>query len=139
MPSKQGISKDRDEETRKEEEKQKNKKKEKAERLNAKGWAEGCRELLVLRPCLPRYTAARQRGYIAERRAFSDICNMFHFYFPYWLGDHEEYEGPHLPYDPTKIVDPAAGFAEGSPERVMITVHVTWTNVVRDNVVGVRC
>ncbi|TRM64922.1 hypothetical protein BD626DRAFT_536130 [Schizophyllum amplum] len=103
-------------------------KKQKAERANAKGWSEGVRDELVLIPQLPGYMEARQCGTVAERRAVSDICNRFHTTFPYWLEDHEEYYGPHLPYDANKIYDPCEEVAEENKAAVM--GHIDWMNKV---------
>ena len=69
----------------------KSKKKTKRERENNKGWAEGCREELVLNLHVDEYTHARQRGFIAERRAFGNLVNHFFTFFPYWLEDTDEY------------------------------------------------
>lgn len=102
----------------------KSKKKTKRERENNKGWAEGCREELVLNLHVDEYTHARQRGFIAERRAFGNLVNHFFTFFPYWLEDTDEYFGPHLPYDPTKIVDPCEGVPEA--QKPQVHQHVQW-------------
>ncbi|TRM57973.1 hypothetical protein BD626DRAFT_573961 [Schizophyllum amplum] len=101
-------------------------KKLKEDRENSKGWADGGREELVLLPSLDTFIAARQRGYVSERRATADICNMFHTFFPYWLKDHEEYEGPRLPYDRNQIFDPCAGVPES--DKPSVCAHIKWLN-----------
>ncbi|KAL1685937.1 hypothetical protein GGG16DRAFT_65303 [Schizophyllum commune] len=105
----------------------KNKKKAKEDRLNNKGWAEGCREERVLLPNVDRYTSARQRGHISERRVMADICNQYHTYFPLWLEDHDEYLAVYLPYDPNVIVDVTVGLTED--EKEVALVHMDWLNM----------
>ncbi|KAI5897295.1 uncharacterized protein SCHCODRAFT_01080467 [Schizophyllum commune H4-8] len=105
----------------------KNKKKAKEDRLNNKGWAEGCCEERVLLPNVDRYTSARQRGHISKRRVMADICNQYHTYFPLWLEDHHEYHAVYRPYDPNVIVDVTVGLTEDEKEVALL--HMDWLNM----------
>ncbi|KAJ7734669.1 hypothetical protein B0H16DRAFT_1767203 [Mycena metata] len=71
---------------------------EKKDRRNLKMWAEGARED-VLKPHIPAYTDALQRGWRAERDYLTLVCNEFHARIPWCLGDHEEPKLPLPEYD----------------------------------------
>ncbi|KAK6980491.1 hypothetical protein R3P38DRAFT_2453076, partial [Favolaschia claudopus] len=73
--------------------------KEKKDRRNLKLWAEGARES-ILRPHLPAYTDALERGWRAERDYVREVCNEFHAKVSWRLGDDEEPELPLAEYDP---------------------------------------
>ncbi|KAJ7027835.1 hypothetical protein C8F04DRAFT_1266622 [Mycena alexandri] len=63
----------------------------KKDRRNLKLWAEGAREE-ILKPHIPAYTDALQRGWRAERDYLTIVCNEFHACIPWRLEDHEEPE-----------------------------------------------
>lgn len=91
MPKNQGVRK-------KVASKSKWKRIEKKDRRNLKLWAEGARED-VLKPHIPAYTDALQRGWRAERDYLTFVCNEFHARIPWRLEDHEEPEIPLPEYD----------------------------------------
>ncbi|KAJ7020540.1 hypothetical protein C8F04DRAFT_1196517 [Mycena alexandri] len=70
----------------------------KKDRRNLKLWAEGARES-VLKPHIPAYTDALQRGWRAERDYLTLVCNKFHACISWRLEDHEEPELPLPNYD----------------------------------------
>lgn len=70
----------------------------KKDRLNLKMWAEGAREQ-VLKPHLPGYTDALERGWRAERDYLVQVCNEFHARISWRLMDDEEPEEPLPEYD----------------------------------------
>ncbi|KAK6997417.1 hypothetical protein R3P38DRAFT_2797729 [Favolaschia claudopus] len=71
----------------------------KKDRKNLKLWAEGARDT-VLRPHIPAYTDALERGWRAERDYVREVCNEFHARIPWRLQDDEEPELPLPEYDP---------------------------------------
>ncbi|KAJ7017740.1 hypothetical protein C8F04DRAFT_1278922 [Mycena alexandri] len=71
----------------------------KEHRKNLRLWAEGIRDS-ILRPHIPRYGDALERGWRAERECLQDICNKFHTKISWKLQDHEEPELPLAEYDP---------------------------------------
>ncbi|KAJ6542992.1 hypothetical protein B0H19DRAFT_1268179 [Mycena capillaripes] len=70
----------------------------KKDRRNLKMWAEGARES-VLRPHIPGYTDALERGWRAERDYLHDVCKEFHARIPWRLADDEEPDLPLPEYD----------------------------------------
>lgn len=70
----------------------------KKDRRNLKMWAEGARES-ILRPHIPGYTDALERGWRAERDYLLGVCNEFHAKIPWRLDDHDEPELPLPEYD----------------------------------------
>ncbi|KAK7027691.1 hypothetical protein R3P38DRAFT_3190755 [Favolaschia claudopus] len=72
--------------------------KEKKDRRNLKLWAEGARED-ILRPHLPAYADALERGWRAERDYVREVCNEFHARISWRLADDEEPELPLPEYD----------------------------------------
>ncbi|KAL1657745.1 hypothetical protein GGF50DRAFT_121532 [Schizophyllum commune] len=91
-------------------------KKSKAEKRTLKGWAEGVRENLILKPALPRYIDATQRGWLMERKCLADICTQFHVQILPDLQDDQEPEEPLPPYDPTVAHD----FGEGLSDELKV-------------------
>ncbi|KAJ7689745.1 hypothetical protein B0H16DRAFT_1752803 [Mycena metata] len=75
----------------------------KKDRRNLKLWAEGARES-VLKPHIPAYTDALQRGWRAERDYLTLVCNEFHARISWRLEDHEEPELPLPEYDKHALV-----------------------------------
>ncbi|KAJ6624296.1 hypothetical protein B0H10DRAFT_2212724 [Mycena sp. CBHHK59/15] len=71
----------------------------KQDRRNLKLWAEGAREEL-LKPHIPAYTDALERGWRAERDYLLVVCQEYHAQIPWRLADHEEPEMPLPEYDP---------------------------------------
>ncbi|KAJ7065911.1 hypothetical protein B0H15DRAFT_807672 [Mycena belliarum] len=71
----------------------------KKDRRNLKMWAEGAREE-ILKPHIPGYTDALERGWRAERDYLQVVCNEFHARISWRLLDHEEPELPLPVYDP---------------------------------------
>ncbi|KAJ7709325.1 hypothetical protein B0H16DRAFT_1480951 [Mycena metata] len=65
----------------------------KKDRRNLKLWAEGTRES-ILKPHIPAYTDALERGWCAERDYLMEVCKEFHTLIPWRL---EDYEEPELP------------------------------------------
>ncbi|KAK7031320.1 hypothetical protein R3P38DRAFT_3187034 [Favolaschia claudopus] len=79
--------------------------KEKKDRRNLKLWAEGARES-ILRPHLPAYTDALERGWRAERDYVREVCNEFHAKISWRLADDEEPDLPLPEYDPLVSAEP---------------------------------
>ncbi|KAJ7226779.1 hypothetical protein GGX14DRAFT_539117 [Mycena pura] len=73
----------------------------KKDRRNLKLWAEGARES-ILKPHIPAYTDALERGWRAERDYLQIVCNEFHARIPWRLADNEEPELPLREYDQFK-------------------------------------
>ncbi|KAK7053866.1 hypothetical protein R3P38DRAFT_2369119, partial [Favolaschia claudopus] len=72
---------------------------EKKDRRNLKMWAEGARES-ILRPHLPAYMDALERGWRAERDFVREVCNEFHARISWRVADDEEPDEPLPEYDP---------------------------------------
>ncbi|KAJ7119389.1 hypothetical protein C8R46DRAFT_1238661 [Mycena filopes] len=70
----------------------------KKDRRNLKLWADGARES-VLKPHIPGYTDALERGWRAERDYHQLVCNEYHAQIPWRLQDYEEPELPLPVYD----------------------------------------
>ncbi|KAJ7735077.1 hypothetical protein DFH07DRAFT_967307 [Mycena maculata] len=70
----------------------------KKDRRNLKLWAEGARES-ILKPHIPGYADALERGWRAERDYIRQVCNEFHAKIPWRLQDHEEPDLPLPEYD----------------------------------------
>ncbi|KAJ6487672.1 hypothetical protein C8R45DRAFT_1097568 [Mycena sanguinolenta] len=70
----------------------------KKDRRNLKLWADGARES-ILKPHIPAYTDALERGWRAERDYVQDVCNEFHSRILWRLPDDEEPELPLPDYD----------------------------------------
>jgi hypothetical protein len=70
----------------------------KKDRQNLKMWADGARES-ILKPHIPGYTDALERGWRAERDYIQEVCNEFHARIPWHLTDKEEPELPLPDYD----------------------------------------
>ncbi|KAJ7716213.1 hypothetical protein B0H16DRAFT_1741442 [Mycena metata] len=70
----------------------------KKDRRNLKLWAEGACES-ILKPHIPGYTDALERGWRAERDYLLEVCNEFHAQIDWRLEDHEEPELPLPTYD----------------------------------------
>ncbi|KAJ7697932.1 hypothetical protein B0H16DRAFT_1484652 [Mycena metata] len=70
----------------------------KKDRRNLKLWAEGARES-ILKPHIPGYTDALERGWRVERDYLLEVCNEFHAQIDWRLEDHEEPELPLPTYD----------------------------------------
>ncbi|KAJ7043428.1 hypothetical protein C8F04DRAFT_1175261 [Mycena alexandri] len=71
----------------------------KKDRRNLRLWAEGARES-VLKPHIPAYTDALERGWRAERDYLHKVCKEFHALISWRLVDEEEPDLPLPPYDP---------------------------------------
>ncbi|KAK7006053.1 hypothetical protein R3P38DRAFT_3214986 [Favolaschia claudopus] len=71
----------------------------KKDRKNLKLWAEGARDT-ILRPHIPGYTDALERGWRFERDYVREVCNEFHARISWRLQDDEEPELPLPDYDP---------------------------------------
>ncbi|KAJ6480180.1 hypothetical protein C8R45DRAFT_1100768 [Mycena sanguinolenta] len=65
----------------------------KKDRQNLKLWAEGARES-ILKPHIPGYTDALERGWRAERDYVQHVCNEFHARISWRIRDDEEPELP---------------------------------------------
>jgi hypothetical protein len=76
----------------------------KKDRQNLKMWAEGARES-ILKPHIPGYTDALERGWRAERDYIQDVCNEFHARISWRLTDKEEPELPLPEYDPFAMAE----------------------------------
>jgi hypothetical protein len=70
----------------------------KIDRRNLKMWAEGAHKG-ILRPHIPGYTDALERGWRAERDYIQEVCNEYHARISWRLGDKEEPELPLPDYD----------------------------------------
>ncbi|KAJ7719395.1 hypothetical protein B0H16DRAFT_1474976 [Mycena metata] len=70
-----------------------------AMRKSLKAWAKGAQEE-VLKPFIPEYSDALDRGWREERDVLETICNKYHALFSWRLKDHEEPPLPLLEYDP---------------------------------------
>jgi hypothetical protein len=70
----------------------------KKDRRNLKMWAEGARES-ILKPHIPAYTDALERGWRAERDYMQEVCNEFHACISWRLSDNEEPDLPLPEYD----------------------------------------
>jgi hypothetical protein len=67
-------------------------------------WAEGARES-ILKPHIPGYTDALERGWRAERDYIQDVCNEFHAHISWRLTDKEEPELPLPEYYPFAMAE----------------------------------
>ena len=70
----------------------------KKDRRNLKLWAEGARET-ILKPHIPAYTDALERGWRAERDYLREVCQEFHARISWRLADDEEPDLPLPAYD----------------------------------------
>ncbi|KAJ7884949.1 hypothetical protein B0H13DRAFT_2343382 [Mycena leptocephala] len=61
-------------------------------------WAEGARES-ILKPQIPAYTDALERGWRAERDYIQEVCNEFHARISWRLSDNKEPDLPLPEYD----------------------------------------
>ncbi|KAJ7774630.1 hypothetical protein DFH07DRAFT_952342 [Mycena maculata] len=68
------------------------------DRRNLRLWAEGARES-ILKPHIPGYTDALERGWRAERDYLQRVCNEFHAKIPWRMADHEDPDLPLPEYD----------------------------------------
>ena len=101
----------------------------KSAKRSLKGWAEGAREDLILRPNLARYIDAASRGWLMERKCLADICTQFHAQIPLDLADTEEPDLPLPDYDPTVAHDFGAGVSD--EEKVRRLSRIGMLNRVR--------
>ena len=76
------------------------KKKDKSERRNAKGWMEGKRQDVFL-PLVPSFAEAADKGWQALEDHLKALQNMYHFHFPFPMGDADE-PAELQPYDATR-------------------------------------
>src|ERR1700761_3203223 len=109
----------------------------KKDRRNLKLWAEGARES-ILKPHIPAYTDALERGWRAERDYLQVVCNEFHARIPWRLADNEEPELPLPEYDQFKAAELEDLDEEGMAQKRVRIDTLNAVSVVSTVIVCVR-